>query len=135
MDKIYVISCGQDLARMGIDRRRMGVEGLEETEISLDWSSARLVPVVADERVSFLPCESKIVSIRPVTVPAYAMVLRSFYGVNGMGDLNCIGSMKFRPFTEDRVADKAMFYSRIKAAVMKGDLLGQVLVVRGTPKS
>ena len=109
----------------------MAVEGLEDVAVSLDWSKARLVPVVSEERVQFQVNETSIISIRPIAVPAYAMVLQSFYGTNGMGHLSCVGSTEFKAFAEERVANKAMFQSRIKAAVMKGDLLGQVLIVPG----
>ncbi|MHA1735236.1 MAG: DUF22 domain-containing protein [Candidatus Thorarchaeota archaeon] len=130
-DKIYVIGCSKELESLGMDRVRTHVEGLDEIEIAVDWSKAKFVPVVADEKMPFQAGESKIVSIRPIPVPAYAMVVQSFYGANGMGHLFCIGSLTYRPYTEDRVADKAMFHSHIKAAVLKGDLLGQVLVVAG----
>jgi hypothetical protein len=128
-DKIYVVSCRQDLVSLGIDRMRSGVEGLEETGLALDWSKARLVPVVAAEKVQFQEGETKLVPIEPIKIPAKAMVFESFYGVNGMGHLSCIGAQEFKLFTEDRVAEVSMFNSRIKAAVMKGDLLSMVLVV------
>lgn len=130
-DKIYVISCNQELLSMGMDRLRMAVEGLQEVTISLDWSKATLVPVVSEEKVHFQVGETNILPIRPISIPAYAMVIQSFYGSNGMGHLSCIGSMEFKTYAEDRVANKAMFQSRIKAAVMKGDLLGQVLIIPG----
>ncbi len=116
---------------MGIDRLRSHVEGMEETTFTLDWSRVRLVPVVANERVSFDAGETKIVSIKPITLGPYEMVLESFYGVNGMGHLQCIGSLQFKHFSEERTADKAQFRSVIRAAVLKGDLLGQVLIVPG----
>jgi hypothetical protein len=128
-DRIHVISCNQDLMAMGIDRVRKVVDGLEETEVSLDWSNVRLVPVVADEKTTFKAEETKIMSIRPIMIPKNAIVIQSFYGVNGMGHTSCIGSAEFKMFDQDKTADKAMFRSRIKASVMKGDLLGQVLVV------
>lgn len=130
-DKIYVISCNQELLSMGIDRRRIAVEGLEEITISFDWSQATLVPVVSEEKVQFQVDETSIISIKPITIPAYAIIIQSFYGSNGMGHLSCVGSSEFKPFTDQRVANKAMFQSRIKAAVMKGDLLGQIIVVPG----
>ncbi|MGY5876911.1 MAG: DUF22 domain-containing protein [Candidatus Thorarchaeota archaeon] len=133
-EKIYVISCSQDLVKMGLDRIRSRVEGLEETELSLDWTSTKLVPVVAKEKMSYQEGQFNIVDIHPIDVPAYSMVFQSFYGANGMGHLACIGSMEFKSFNEDRTADKAMFQSRIKAAVLPGDLLGQVMVVSGKPK-
>ena len=67
-------------------------------------------------------------------IPAYAQVLQSHYGANGMGYISCIGSLEFKKFDEERIANKAMFHSRIKASVMKGDLLGQVLIVPGKKK-
>ncbi len=133
-DKIYVISCSQDLASMGIDRMRTSVEGLEEVELSFDWSAVRLVPVIADEKVKFQTGETLIISIKPIEIPAYAAVIQSFYGTNGMGHMLCIGCLTFKTYADDRVADKAMFQSRVKAPVMKGDLLGQVLIVPGKKK-
>jgi hypothetical protein len=130
-DKIYVISCGQDLAALGMDRMRTAVEGLGEIQLSLDWSKVRLVPIIASEKLAFKEGESSIVSIEPVNVPAYAMVFQSFWGTNGMGHIACIGALEFKKYSEDRIANKAMFQSRIKASVMKGDLLGQVLIVQG----
>ncbi len=130
-DKMYVISCRKDLESLGIDRRRMHVEGLEEAELSLDWSKVRIVPVVAMEKVSFQVGESGMVPIEPIEIPAYAIVFQSFYGVNGMGHLACIGSLDFKPYYEDRTANMAMFRSNIKAAVLKGDILGQVIIVPG----
>ena len=129
-ERIYVISCSQDLATMGIDRIRKATEGLEETVVSLNWSNACLVPVVADEKVAFKAEETKIVSIRSITIPKHAVVMQSFYGANGMGHTFCIGSVEFKTFDQIRTADKAMFRSRIRASVMKGDLLGQVLVIQ-----
>ncbi|MHA1933692.1 MAG: DUF22 domain-containing protein [Candidatus Thorarchaeota archaeon] len=129
-EKIYVISCSQDLMAMGIDRIRKAVEGLEETVVSLDWSKVRLVPVVADEKNTFKVEETKILSIKPITIPKNAIVIQSFFGTNGMGHISCIGSAEFKTFDQVRTADKAMFQSRIKASVMNGDLLGQVLVVQ-----
>lgn len=108
---------------------RSGVDGLTETSISLDWTKVRLVPVVAAEKVQFQEKETKLVPIEPIDIPANSMVLDSFFGVNGMGHLSCIGSQTFKLFSEDRVADVSMFSSRIKAAVMKGDLLAMVLIV------
>ena len=133
-DKIYVISCSQDLASMGMDRMRTSVEGLEEVELSFDWSTVRLVPVIADEKVKFQIGETLIVGIKPIEIPPYAAVIQSFYGTNGMGHMLCIGCLTFKTHADDRVADKAMFQSRVKAPVMKGDLLGQVLIVPGKKK-
>jgi hypothetical protein len=131
-DKIYVVSCRQDLASMGIDRMRSGVEGISETGISLDWTRAKMLPVVAAEKVHFEEGETKIVPIKLIKIQGNAMVFDSFYGVNGMGHLSCIGSQEFRMFSEERTADVSMFSSRIKAAVMKGDLLAIVAVVPGS---
>ncbi|TFG26992.1 DUF22 domain-containing protein [Candidatus Thorarchaeota archaeon] len=133
-EKIYVISCSQDLVSMGIDRMRSAVEGLEEAELSLDWTNTRLVPVVATEKVAFDVGETRIVPIRPIEIPRYAIVLQSFYGSNGMGDIGCIGSTEMKLVSEKRTANMSMFSSRIKASVLKGDLLGQVLIVAGSPK-
>jgi hypothetical protein len=133
-EKIYVISCSQDLVSMGMDRIRTAVEGLEEIEMSLDWSNTRLVPVVASEKVSFQEGETRLVPIKPIKIPAYAVVLQSFYGTNGMGDLGCIGSTEMKMVSDVREANMSMFSSRIKASVLPGDLLGQVLVVSGKKK-
>ncbi|MFW9788365.1 MAG: DUF22 domain-containing protein [Candidatus Thorarchaeota archaeon] len=128
-DKIYVISCNQDLVNMGMDRMRTAVYGLEERTMALDWSNVRLVPVIANEKVAFAEGETNIVSIRPIPIPANSVVFQSFYGTNGMGHLSCIGSQEYTKSSEDRTADMSMFQSRIKASVMKDDLLGQILVV------
>jgi hypothetical protein len=130
-DKIYVITCNQDLARMGLDRTRMAVSGLEETPISLDWSSSRLVPVIAAERVPYQVGETKVIGIKSISIPPYSVVFQSFYGANGMGHLFCIGALEFKSFVEERIAAVAMFQSRIKSSVLPGDLLGQVIVVPG----
>lgn len=130
-EKIYVISCRQDLMSMGMDRVRSSVEGLEQVELSLDWSKARLVPVVADEKVPFQEGETRIVPIRSIDIPAFATVFQSFYGANGMGHISCIGALEFRSYDEKRSANMTMFQSRLKASVMKGDLLGQVMIVPG----
>ncbi len=134
MDKIYVISCSQDLAKMGMDRIRTAVEGMETTSISLDWANSLLVPIIAAERYSFQVGEMGIVAIQPIVIPPYSMVFDSLYGVNGMGHLLCIGAPEFRSFREERVAKIAMFQSRIKSPVLPGDLLGQVLIVPGILK-
>lgn len=110
---------------------RSSVDGLEETNIALDWSKVRLVPVVASDKVNFEIGETNLVPIRPIKIPAYAMVIQSFYGSNGMGDLACIGSTEMKLYSEDREANMSMFSSRIRAAVLSGDLLGQVLIVPG----
>jgi hypothetical protein len=130
-EKIYVISCRQDLADIGMDRVRSAVEGLESVEISIDWSKARLEPVVAAEKVPFDVGETRIVPIRPIKVPAYGFILHSFYGANGMGHVSCIGALDYISYTEERTASMAMFQSRLKASVLKGDMLGQILVVPG----
>jgi hypothetical protein len=130
-EKIYVISCRQDLADMGMDRVRSAVDGLSEIEVALEWEKARLTPVVAIEKVPFAEGETRIVPIRPIKIPAYGMVLQSFYGSNGMGHISCIGALEYKSYSEERVANMAMFQSRLKASVMKGDMLGQVLVVPG----
>jgi hypothetical protein len=128
-EKIYVISCSQDLQSLGMDRLRTAVEGMEERTFSLDWSEVRLVPVIANEKVAFAEGQTEYVPIKPISIPANAMVLKSFYGVNGMGHLSCIGSQEFKQSNEDRIADMSIFQSKIKASVLKGDLLGQVLIV------
>jgi hypothetical protein len=128
-EKIYVISCSQDLLSLGMDRLRTAREGLEERTLSLDWSKTRLVPVVANEKVAFSEGDTQLVPIIPISLPANSVVLQSFYGVNGMGHLSCIGCQEFKGPDENRTADMSMFQSRIKAAVLKGDLLGQVLIV------
>ncbi|MFW9909633.1 MAG: hypothetical protein ACFFEF_13760 [Candidatus Thorarchaeota archaeon] len=46
-------------------------------------------------------------------------------------NLSCIGSTEFKTFSEERVADRVMFHSRIKASMIRGDLLGHVLLVPG----
>jgi hypothetical protein len=130
-DKIYVISCSQDLESLGMDRLRTSIDGLEEKTLSLDWSKVRFVPVVANEKIVFTEGESKFVAIKPIEIPANSIVLESYYGVNGMGHLFCIGSQEFKRPDEDRTADMSVFQSRIKASVLKGDLLGQVLIVLG----
>jgi len=104
---------------------------MDERTLSLDWSKVRLVPVVANERVAFAEGESQFVPIKPISIPANSVVFQSFYGVNGMGHISCIGCQEFKKPDEDRTADLSIFQSRIKASVLKGDLLGQVLIVPG----
>lgn len=128
-DKIYVISCTQDLTSIGLDRVRTAVDGLDARELKLDWNGVRLVPVVATDKTNFEAGEVKLLDIRPIEVPANAIVLNSFWGVNGMGHLYCIGSMEFGRLDEKKTAVKAMFQSRIRSAVLRGDLLGQVMIV------
>ena len=128
-EKLYIIACTQDLQKMGLDRIRMRVEGMERRDLRLDWSKTSIVPVVADEKVSFQVGETRIVNIRPIDVNPDSIVLSSMFGVNGMGHMTCIGSTEFKQMTEKRIADKAMFQSRIKAPVMPGDILGQVIIV------
>ncbi|RLI57059.1 MAG: hypothetical protein DRO87_07420 [Candidatus Thorarchaeota archaeon] len=108
---------------------RIQAEGFEQMDLSLDWSKAKLVPVVAEEKVHFGEGETNLVKIRPIDIPAKGVPITSFYGVNGMGHVSCIGSLEYKSPDEDRVADVAMFQSRIKASVMKGDLLALTLVV------
>ena len=129
-----MISCRQDLINMGMDRMRTSIEGLEEIKLSLDWSDVRFIPVVATEKVAFKEGETKLVPIQPINVPAYAVVIQSFYGSNGMGDLGCIGCTDMKLSTENRTANVSMFNSRINASVLPGDLLGQVLVVAAKAK-
>ncbi len=133
-DKIYVISCSQDLASMGMDRTRTAIEGLEKSEVSMNWNKVQFIPIVATEKIAFQVGESAIVSIEPVSVPAFAGVFSSFYGANGMGFVSCIGALEFKPFSANRIADKAMFHSHLKAPVLPGDLLGQVVIVPGDKK-
>ena len=129
-EKIYVISCSHDMVSMGMDRMRSSTEQFGELEIAVDWSATRIVPVVAAEKVPFHEGETKLVPIRPIEVPSFALVFKSFYGTNGMGDLGCIGCTEMKAFAEKRVANVSMFSSRIKASVLPGDLLGQVLIVQ-----
>lgn len=126
-----MISCREDLVGLGMGRMRTSVDGLDEVVLSLDWSKVRFVPVIAAEKVNFQIGESKIVTIKPIAVPAYSIVFQSFYGSNGMGDLGCIGCMEMKLYSEDKTANKSMFSSRINASVLPGDLLGQVLIVPG----
>jgi hypothetical protein len=131
-EKIYVISCSPDLLSLGMDRLRIAQEGMEERTLSLDWTKVRFVPVVANEKVAFGEGDTHFVPIQPISIPANSVVLQSFYGVNGMGHLSCIGCQEFKRPDENRTADMSMFRARIKASVLKGDLLGQVMIV---PKS
>jgi hypothetical protein len=110
---------------------RTSCENLDETQLSLDWSKARFVPVVAAEKIGFQVGEAKIITIRPIDVPAYHLVFKSFYGTNGMGDMACIGCTEMKMYNEDKTANKSMFNSRIRASVLPGDLLGQVVIVPG----
>jgi hypothetical protein len=114
-----------------MDRLRTAVEGMEERTLSLDWSKVRLVPVIANEKVAFTEGQSEFVPIKPISIPGNSAVFQSFYGVNGMGHLSCIGSQEFKRPDEDRTANMSIFQSRIKASVLKGDLLGQVMIVPG----
>jgi len=132
-DEIYVITCSDKLVSMGMNRLRTATEGLSELHLSLDWPKATLVPVISEEKAQFNTGETRVVKIRQVKVPALAVVLQSFYGSNGMGHLFCIGSTEFKTVREDRIADRAMFQSRIKASVLPDDLLGQVIIVPGKP--
>jgi hypothetical protein len=130
-EKIYVISCNPDLACMGLDRLRSTVEGLQETKLSLDWSRVRFVLVIAAEKMAFQVGETAIVPIKDIKAPAYSIIIQSIYGTNGMRHLVCVGALDFKKYSEDRVANVSMFQSRIKASILPGDLLGQVLVVQG----
>ncbi len=130
-EKIYAISCNQDLLSLGMDRMRTAVEGMEEKSLSLNWTKAQIIPIVANEKVPFNEDETKLVPIKAIEIPANYMIFQSFYGVNGMGHLSCIGSKNLKRPDEDRTADVSLFRSRIKASVLKGDLLGQVLMVPG----
>ena len=114
-----------------MDRMRTSVDGLDEAHIAYDWSNVRFIPVIAADRVNFEIGETKIVRIKPISVPAYSLVIQSFYGSNGMGDLACIGCMEMKLYGENREANMAMFHSRVKASVLSGDLLGQVAIVQG----
>lgn len=127
--KIYVISCNPNLAEIGMDRMRKSTKGLEAKKLSLDWSQVHLHPVVAAKRENFEEGEIKVIPIEPIDIPKGGMVFQSFYGVNGMGHLSCVGCQEFHHHNEERTADVAMFQARIRAPVMEGDLLGQVLVV------
>ena len=131
-EKIYAVSCSIDLAAIGLDRIRTRVDGFERTKLSLDWSKVELAPVVADEKIQFEEGDVKIVQIRPIDVPGNSFVFLSLYGVNGMGHLSCIGCTKMKRFSEDRTANLAMFQSRIRSPVSKGDLLGQIIIVPGS---
>ena len=128
-DDMYLISCSQDLEKMGLDRMRTKVTGMEASEISANWSKIRIVPVVASEKVPFQVGETKVIDIRPIKVAPNTIVIQSFWGVNGMGHINCIGSTEHKHMNQERTADKAMFQSRLKASVMKGDIMGQVLLI------
>jgi hypothetical protein len=112
-----------------MDRLRTAVDGMEERTFSLDWSKVRFVPIIANEKVAFAEGVTQLVPIKPISIPANSVVIQSYYGVNGMGHLMCIGAQEFKRPDEDRVANVSMFQSRIKASVLKGDLLGQVLIV------
>ncbi|MHA1908704.1 MAG: DUF22 domain-containing protein [Candidatus Thorarchaeota archaeon] len=133
-EKIYVISCSSDLASMGMDRIRRAAEGLEEITGSFDWNNVIVAPVIAAEKVPVDKGDSTIISIEPIEIPAFAAVMNSYYGTNGMGFASCIGSMEFKTHSEKRVADKAMFHSHIKAPILPGDLVGQVMIVPGQKK-
>ncbi|MHA1908706.1 MAG: DUF22 domain-containing protein [Candidatus Thorarchaeota archaeon] len=132
LDKIYAICCDQSRSSMGLGYIRSAVEGVAESTVSLDWTNTRSVPIISLERLEFEQSQTKIVRIKQVEIPAKVAVLRSFYVSNGMGNLACIGSTEFKRFDEDRVADRAMFTSRITGPIMKGDLLGHIFMVPGT---
>jgi len=119
---------------MGVSHIRTAVAGLEESVLSLDWSNSKLMPVIASEKVAFAAGETKIIEIRPIRIPAYSMVVQSFFGVNGAVHLLCLGASQFKPFSEDRIAEIAQLQSRMKCSVLPWDLLGQVIVVPGKRK-
>ncbi len=117
-----------------MDRIRTAVEGLEKTNVSFDWSNVEVTPIIAAEKISVQKGDSTIFSIEPIEVPAFAAVINSFYGTNGMGFVSCVGSLEFCNHSDARIADKAMFHSHIKAPVLPGDLLGQVMIIPGKKK-
>ena len=129
LDKIYVICCDQSKSSMGLGHIRTAVEEVDESVVSLDWSNVRSVPIITLEDASFEAGQTLIVKIKPMVVPPKSALIRSFYGSNGMGNLTCIGSTEFRRFDQERLADRAMFHSRIKANMVRGDLLGHVFVI------
>ncbi len=132
IDKIYAICCDQSRSSMGLGYIRSAVEGIDESTVSLDWSNTRSVPIISLERMEFEASQTRILKIKKVEIPSKVAVFRSFYVSNGMGNLACIGSTEFKRFDELRIADRAMFTSRIKGPVMKGDLLGHIFLVPGT---
>ncbi len=129
LEKIYVICCDQSKSSMGLGHIRTAVDGVEESVLSLDWSHVRAVPIITLEDATFEAGQTLIVKIKPLVITPRSALIRSFYGSNGMGNLTCIGSTEFKGFDEERLADRAMFHSRIKANMVKGDLLGHVFVI------
>jgi hypothetical protein len=133
LDKIYVICCDQSLSSMGLGHIRTAVDGVEESVMSLDWTQTRSVPILSIEDAQFQAGQTLIVRIKPIEIPPRAAIIRSFYGSNGMGNLQAIGSTEFKTFDEERLADRAMFHSRITASMFRGDLLGHVFIIPSNP--
>ena len=131
-EKIYVICCDESRSSMGFGHVRTAVEGVQESMMSLDWTRVRSVPIIVLERYEFEANETLIVKILPMTIPPKSAIMRSFYGSNGMGNLTCVGSTEFKTFDEERLGDRAMFTARIKASMVKGDLLGHIFIIPGT---
>lgn len=131
-EKIYVICCDESRSSMGFGHIRTAVEGVQESTLNLDWTKVRSVPIISVERYIFEAHQTLIVKIIPVTIPPKSAIIRSFYGSNGMGTLTCVGSTEFKSFDEERTGDRAMFTSRIKADMMRGDLLGHIFIIPGT---
>ena len=131
-EKIYVICCDESKSSMGFGHVRTAVEGVQESTMSLDWTRVRSVPIIVLERYLFEANETLIVKIMPVIIPPKSAIMRSFYGSNGMGNLACVGSTEFKTFDEERLGDRAMFTARIKASMVKGDLLGHIFIIPGT---
>ena len=130
-EKIYVICCDESRSSMGLGHIRTAVEGVQESTMSLDWTKIRSVPIITTERYLFEANETLIVKIIPMIIPPKSIMIRSFYGSNGMGNLACVGSTEFKSFDEERLGDRAMFTSRIKASMMRGDLLGHIFIIPG----
>lgn len=131
-EKIYVICCDESRSSMGLGHIRTAVEGVQESTMSLDWTRVRSVPIIAIERYLFEAHQTLIVKIIPVPIPPKSVMIHSFYGSNGMGNLTCVGSTEFKNFNEERIGDRAMFTARIKASMMRGDLLGHIFIIPGT---
>lgn len=130
-EKIYVICCDESKSSMGFGHIRTAVEGVQESIMSLDLTKVRSVPIIVVERYLFEANETRIVKIIPVMIPPKAVIMRSFYGSNGMGNLACVGSTEFKSFDEERLGDRAMFTARIKASMVRGDLLGHIFIIPG----
>jgi len=129
IDKIYAICCDESRSSMGLGYIRTAVEGVGESMLSLDWSHTRSIPIISLEREEFEAGQTRIITIKPIEIPARTVVIRSFYVSNGMGNLACIGSTEFKRLDEKRIADRAMFTSRITGPVVRGDLLGHILMI------